>query len=247
LRAELLASLADFQGRLAGAALRLAERHRAELRSLARALLSGEAILAGPRQQLDTASTALRARARAGFDARSLTLAHLSRRLARQSPQARLAALDERRLGLGQRLTRAGASLTTRTGERLTGAARRLTALTRAEGRRGAERARVVTQLEGRLRRAFAEMQRRREARLVAATQLLGAVGYRSVLARGFALVRDPTGAPLPRVAAIAPGQALRIEFADGAIGATADGRGGEPIAKRDKARPGGGAQGSLF
>jgi exodeoxyribonuclease VII large subunit len=86
-----------------------------------------------------------------------------------------------------------------------------------------------------------------RHARTERGAQLLAAFSYRGVLARGFALVRDPTGAPLPRVAAIAPGQALRIEFADGAIGATADGRGGEPIAKRDKARPGGGAQGSLF
>ncbi len=246
-RAELLASLADFQGRLAGAALRLAERQRAELRSLARALPSGEAILAGPRQQLDTASAALRARARAGFDARSLTLAHLSRRLARQSPQARLAALDERRRGLGQRLTRAGASLTTRTGERLTSAARRLTALTRAEGRRGAERAGVVTQLEGRLRRAFAEAQQRRGARLTAATQLLGAVGYVNVLARGFALVRDANDAPFPRAAGIGPGQALRIQFADDVIAATADGQGAEPTAKRSKPRASGGGQGSLF
>ncbi len=54
-RAELLAGLADLAGRLAGAALRLAERRRAELRSLARALPSGEALLAGPRQRLDGA------------------------------------------------------------------------------------------------------------------------------------------------------------------------------------------------
>src|SRR5579863_5931861 len=43
-RAELLASLVDLEGRLKGAALRSAERRRAELRSLARALTSGEAI-----------------------------------------------------------------------------------------------------------------------------------------------------------------------------------------------------------
>ena len=109
-RAELLATLADLGGRIAGAALRLAERRRAELRSLARALPSGEAILAAPRQRLDAARAALHARARAGFDARALALAHLSRRLARQSPQARLAGLAERRRGLAQRLARAGAS-----------------------------------------------------------------------------------------------------------------------------------------
>ena len=245
-RNELLAGLADLGGRIAGAALRLAERRRAELRALARALPSGEAILAAPRQRLDAAIAALRARARAGFDARSLQLAHLSRRLARQSPQARLAALAERRRGLGQRLARAGIMVGERTGERLAGAARRLAALTHAEGRRGGERARFLAQLDGRLRRGFGEAQRRRAARLAAATQLLGAVGYRNVLARGFALVRDAANAPLPRAAAIAPGQALHIEFADGAIAATAAGHAADPPTKRGKQTTKD-RQGSLF
>jgi exodeoxyribonuclease VII large subunit len=245
-RAELLATLADRQGRLAGAALRLAERRRAELRALARALPSGEAVLAAPRQRLDAALAALRARAHAGFDARALALAHLSHRLARQSPQARLAALAERRRGLAQRLTRAGLMPAERAGDRLADAARRLTALMRAEKRRGDERARTLGQFEGRLRRDFAEAQRRRGAKLAAAAQLLAAVSYRNVLARGFALVRDADDAPLSRAAAVAPGQALRIQFADDVIGATANGHSAEPP-KRGKPRTGGGGQGSLF
>ena len=44
------------------------------------------------------------------------------------------------------------------------------------------------------------------------------------MLARGFALVRDGAGNPLVRAAAVAPGTALSIEFADGRVGATADG-----------------------
>ena len=97
------------------------------------------------------------------------------------------------------------------------------------------------------MRRGFAEAQKRRETRLSAATQLLGAVGYRSVLARGFALVRDAAGAPLPRAAAIAPGHALRIQFADDTIGATADGRGGDPPTQRARPKVIKGQQGSLF
>jgi exodeoxyribonuclease VII large subunit len=267
-RAELLATLADLAGRLAGAALRLAERRRAELRALARALPSGEAILAAPRQRLDAARLALHARARAGFDARALALAHLSRRLARQSPQARLAGLAERRRGLAQRLARAGATLTARPrealrfaasdfqreaqrdrqarGDRLAVAVRRLAALTVVEAGRAAERSRGLAQIETRLRRAFAESQRRRLTRLGAAAQVLSAVSYRSVLARGFAVVRDAARAPLPRAAAIAPHQPLRIQFADGEIGATADGH-AEPHAKRGKPRAAKDDQGSLF
>ena len=246
-RAELLATLADLGGRLAGAALRLAERRRAELRALARALPSGEAILAAPRQRLDAARAALHARARAGFDARALALAHLSRRLARQSPQARLAGLAERRRGLAQRLARAGATLTERRADRLVAAARRLAAAAQGESRRGQERARSLGQLEGRLRRALvrsAAPTRRTPGESRADVRARSTI--RSVLARGFALVRDAAGAPLPRAAAIAPHQALRIQFADGEIGATADGH-AEPHARRGRAKAAKDDQGSLF
>ena len=210
----------------------------------------------------------MHARARAGFDARALALAHLSRRLARQSPQARLAGLGERQRGLAQRLARAGASLTTRQrealrlaagdfqreaqrdkqarGDRLAVAVRRLAALTLVEAQRAAERSRDLAQIDARLRRAFAEAQRRRLTRLGAAAQVLSAVSYRSVLARGFAVVRDAARAPLPRAAAIAPHQPLRIQFADGEIDAVAHGH-AEPHARRGRAKAAKDDQGSLF
>ena len=244
-RAELLATLADLSGRLAGAALRLAERRRAEFRALTRALPSGDAILAAPRQRLDAARLSLAARARAGFDARALALAHLSRRLARQSPQARLAGLAERRRGLAERLARAGGALAERRRERLAATARRLGAAAQGETRRGRESVRFLGQLEGRLRRALAEAQRRRGDSLARAERMFAAVNYTSVLARGFALARDEKGAPLTRAAAVAPGQALRLQFADGEIGATADGR--APHEKRHKSKPTKDGQGSLF
>ena len=268
-RVELLATLADLDGRRRGAILRLAERRRADLRALARALPSGEAILATPRQRLDSTIARLRSLSRAGFDSRALALAHLSRRLTRQSPRARVSGMRERQRGLSQRLARVGAAITTRPreallqaaaelprearrerqarAERLAAATRRLAASTAVERRLAQERARALTQIEGRLRRAFEETQRRRHARLAAAAQVLAAVSYRSVLARGFALVRAAAGAPLPRAAAIAPGQPLRIEFADGEVAAIADGPPGETPPRRAKARVGKTEQGSLF
>jgi exodeoxyribonuclease VII large subunit len=73
------------------------------------------------------------------------------------------------------------------------------------------------------------------------------AVNYTSVLARGFALVRDAKGTPLLRAAAIAPGQPLQIQFADGEIAAAADGHAGEPQAKRGRPKAAKDDQGSLF
>ena len=169
-RSELLANLADLDGRLRRAALRLAERRRAELRALLRALPSGEAILGLPRQRLDAALAKLRSRSREAFDARSLAIALISRRLARQSPRARVAGVRERQRGLAQRLARAAAALTTRPREtlrqaasdfsrearrerrvreeRLAAAARRLGASTLVEGRRAGERSRMLAGIE---------------------------------------------------------------------------------------------------
>ena len=84
-------------------------------------------------------------------------------------------------------------------------------------------------------------------SRLAAASQVLGAVSYRSVLARGFALVRAASGVPLPRAANVAAHQALRIEFADGEVAATASGPVGEAPPRRARPRPQNGEQGSLF
>ena len=44
------------------------------------------------------------------------------------------------------------------------------------------------------------------------------------MLSRGFALVRDGAGLPLRTAAAVSPGMPLDIEFADGRVGATAQG-----------------------
>jgi exodeoxyribonuclease VII large subunit len=55
-------------------------------------------------------------------------------------------------------------------------------------------------------------------ARLAAHAQLLGSLGYKNVLARGFALVRDDAGLPVRAATAVAAGQRLSLEFADGRV-----------------------------
>jgi len=80
--------------------------------------------------------------------------------------------------------------------------------------------------------------------------QLLDALSYRAVLERGFTLVRGEGGRPLHSAADIGLGAALTLEFADGSVGATANGaptsrpRLRVPSSRRNKASP---DQGNLF
>ena len=102
----------------------------------------------------------------------------------------------------------------------------------------------VVTVAE-RLRPAFDGQVARKQARYVAAAQLFDSLNYKSVLARGFALVRDGEGVVLRSAAAIAEGQKLVLEFVDG----TADAIGGRSARPKTggKTKPGSTEQGALF
>jgi exodeoxyribonuclease VII large subunit len=107
-----------------------------------------------------------------------------------------------------------------------------------------------VTLLSDRGARAHKTSLARRWDRVTSAGQLLNAFSYRGVLKRGFALVRDAAGQPLRAAAAISPGVRLAIEFADGRVGATADGAAdvaGAAPAPKEKPRKGPAGQGNLF
>ncbi|MDU2925162.1 exodeoxyribonuclease VII large subunit, partial [Bradyrhizobium sp.] len=89
--------------------------------------------------------------------------------------------------------------------------------------------------LADRAARALATSISRLSARVDHAGQLLAALSYRSVLARGFALVRDDAGHPLHQAASIGPNAALSIEFADGVVAATAAAGRAAPVAAPPK------------
>ena len=80
-----------------------------------------------------------------------------------------------------------------------------------------------MARLVERARRALATTTQRLDARVAHSGQLLGALSYRSVLTRGFALVRDDQGHAVRAAAAVGPGARLNLEFADGRVAATAD------------------------
>jgi exodeoxyribonuclease VII large subunit len=88
------------------------------------------------------------------------------------------------------------------------------------------ERHPKIADFSGRSRRALLQLLARRSDRLAAETKLLQSMGYKSVLARGFAVVRDSGGKMLHSAAAVKPAAKLSIEFADGKVAAKAEGGG---------------------
>ena len=99
-------------------------------------------------------------------------------------------------------------------------------ALARSAGRlslntmrnRLADNSRRVPDLAARANRALRQILSRRSDRFTSATKLLQVMSYKSVLARGFAVIRDADGKPVRAAAAVAPNANLAIEFADGEV-----------------------------
>jgi exodeoxyribonuclease VII large subunit len=106
--------------------------------------------------------------------------------------------------------------------------------------RRFAEDRKQLMRSAGRLSSATSRLATRRREQMGACSKLLVSLSYKSVLHRGFALVRDEAGRPLRDAASIRSGQLLDLEFRDDHVPARAGG------APKSAKKPGPG-QGSLF
>jgi exodeoxyribonuclease VII large subunit len=250
-RADLVAALADLARRQALAVARGLERRRSDLRGLARVLPTPDTLVAGPRQRLDHAATRLVAGLARNAKAHERRLRELSLRLSRRAPATRLAAMSARLEALGPRLGRLGADIAPRRTRDLAVLSGRLSAaraaLARTQQAQLARSRADIAALSARMTRALTVARRQRAERLNALAQLLANLGHRSVLARGFALVRSG-GQLIPRAAGLVHGAPVEIEFADGRV---LVGAGGETSPKMalPKPKPGKppGPQGSLF
>ena len=226
-RREVLEQVATLRTRLMGAERRLLEGEERRLKSTARLLGSPDQALSTPRQRRDIAQERLRAATKAGAGARRLRLARAAQALSRHSPQAELARAKEKLKGFRARLRQ--------------GLIARV-ALARQEGA-GARRR---LQTEGlRLRRAVSALTQERRNRLEQLEQLRRTLGPAAALARGFALVRDATGAIIRSADAVRAGQRLELEFSDGKVFAQAEGLG--ELKPRRARKAADEAQGSLF
>lgn len=90
-------------------------------------------------------------------------------------------------------------------------------------GQRVADQHRRLTEQGERAERAMAHLIGRCRHQLAAEVKLFASLNYTSVLARGYAIVRDARGAPVRSAAAVKPGQTLEIEWADGRVGVHAN------------------------
>ncbi|ETR78534.1 exodeoxyribonuclease VII large subunit [Afipia sp. P52-10] len=244
-RSELTIEVATLARRAFACWQRGHEARRNELRAAARALPSRESLFAIPRQRLDHAAAALpRAlRASAHVHHRRLTIA--SAALTPRTLRMQIERAFDRLRNLDARATQTTASLARQRRDRFATLTARLGISLRANA--DAHRHRLARDLDRthrlaeRAARAIRVLIQARAARLDSTMLLLNALSYRSVLARGYALVRDADGATLRDAAAVKPGTHLTLEFADGTVGATADGEAAPapvPVKRPTAARP---------
>ena len=104
-----------------------------------------------------------------------------------------------------------------------------------------------LDQIGGRLHPAMERLLTDRARLVDSHGKLLESYSYRSVLERGFAVVRDGSGAPLQSVQQVAVGATLTIEMKDGSVAVKADGAPPPKPTKPVKAGPPDGRQGSLL
>jgi exodeoxyribonuclease VII large subunit len=221
-RADLIATIADLSARGVGAVGRRIERDRADLRALARALPSADALLAAKRQRLDLAEVRLAPALAAGASRHRARLQLLLDRMARRSPdvalanaRARLARIDHRPLHALRNDVQRKSDTLVQLGRRLVVA--RDASLERARALQ-ARRADRLLALSDRLAQAGARSVERRRDRLEGLAGLLGSLSYRAVLERGYVLVRDAGGLPVRRAAEAATAARLSLQFADGTM-----------------------------
>ena len=246
-RSELLAVTRTLEGRLSGGLLRHVERRRSDLRSAVRAMPGPDALLNLPRQRLDIASHKLPASVRGGVSRRHIELGGLARRISAQSPHARLARYRERLDGYEARLKAAFENRKAREHQQIITALEQLAARGLRLRRALAQlQERKVSQLVGPVKLLAAQspqagIMRRREGlaatatrlarashvlieadrqKLLRAASLLNTLGYRQVLARGFAVIRNQEGHTIREAGSVLPGMLLDIGFNDGHVNA---------------------------
>jgi exodeoxyribonuclease VII large subunit len=226
-RSELLAEIESLTRRTTISWQRCQDERRNELRAASRALPTASGLLGIPRQRLDAGASALPRGLRANTHAHFRRFATSSARLTLRVLRGQVTQARQHLTGSGERLQHCTRSLLRSRRERYSGLEARLKAsrIANAQAQRqtNAREHERALRLAERARRALETLMHRLEARVVHSGQLLSALSYRGVLARGFALVRDETGRAVHTAASVGPGANMSIEFSDGRVAATAD------------------------
>lgn len=242
-RLELLATLEALGARLTRGIGQGVVLRRQRLRDLSRALPRLEALLATPRQRLDSAALRLGSALGLAVTRKHRDFDRVAGRLQPQALRGLVARQRDQLAAKGERLGRAILIRQERRGERLDAFAARLApALARmlAEaGRKAAEGRRDLERLSERLEAAPVARFARAKDRLEALDRMRVTLGYAETLKRGYAVVRGD-GAVVTTKAGAEKAAALEIEFRDGRL--PVGGRAGKKV--RGDGESG---QGSLF
>jgi exodeoxyribonuclease VII large subunit len=252
-RAELLHRIDSLARRNLACWQRGQEARRTELRAAARALPDAEDLIALPRQRLDHAAERLPRALVANAQLHHQQFSRLAGRLSPQVLNGRIARCADALRSFGERARRAEAVARRLRRERLEVARLRLAAGLRANAQ--AQQARIercrerTLALAQRAERAMLMQLRRCDDAVERCSQLLTALSYRGVLARGFAMVRELNGTPLRTAAEVGPDHAVDIEFSDGHVRARSEGVRMRPVepAPRRRRRFSNPDQGNLF
>ena len=215
---ELLEAVGSNGLRLGVAVRRALESRRTELKAAIRGLPRPVDLVALPRQRFDLARQRLTGALSRNTAAHAVRLARSSARLSPSVVARRVERARDRLLRADQR---AGRMLAHATGQRRARFERiggRLSPSTTARRcRQGAER---LGMLSERVHRAILVRLAAVRRHLDTRAHLLGTLSYHSVLARGYALVRDDQGRALRRSSDVADGTRLDIELAEGRLAA---------------------------
>jgi exodeoxyribonuclease VII large subunit len=218
-RADLIADLQQKTARLVGGLNRLLQERHLRLSRAARGLPDLPGVLGAARQRLDDRVERLTLALPNLVGRERAALVAVDRRL--PDLPAMLRGWRERVYERGTRLGLALPNLVIGRGSALAVCASKLQAgvqhaLARQQNRANRVTARLT---EAPVRACLRESR----VRLEGLAGRLDSVSPEAVLRRGYALVSDPAGHPLASAGAVRPGSRLRLRFADGTVGATAD------------------------
>jgi len=208
-RADLIARIAEDTARLTGAVTRRLSEGGTVVAGLARGLGDPAARIEQAQQRVDYAAGTAESRMTAMLD-------RLGYAVGRPIPSP--------------------AEILARTRGRFDTVARglRLTPIERSMADGDRELARLLRGAES----AYSRRLKTEGDRLTGIGKLLDANSFERVLERGFALVRDESGAPVKAAAETGDGQAVTLRFRDGEVGAVIGDGGGGTARPKPKARP---------
>ncbi len=236
---ELMGQAEELGQRLKTGARRCLESARAHLRAAARGLPRLGDLVALPRQRFDAVERRLAQGLLGNTRAHGLALSRVASRLRPGLLSAKCAMTRAQIDLLHRRNADSFAQSTNRHRARLLATGGRLR-LDLINNRCALARARQTT-IAADFGRAFRQRLGDWRTHLDGTAKLLSTLGYHSVLARGFAVVRDRSGQMVRTRAEISPGMALEIELRDGTIDVQARGSGadaGDGDGGGDKRRP---------